>query len=109
MENNYIDYWQIQNEDVENLPYKISYNGLIFTKEYGVYYTKKGKMLDNIPGIYNDTLFKIEEYDEPEEDKKIEKLSDELTYIKLVDNETFRKNVVNKINEIIEVINERNI
>ena len=107
MENNYIDYWQIQNDDVVNLPYKISYNGLIFTKEYGVYYTKKGKMLDNIPGIYNDTLFKIEEYEEPEEDKKIEKL--EITkYPELGENVVgypVPERIIAKINEIIDKVN----
>ena len=43
--------------------------------------------------------------DTPKEDKKIEKLSDELTYIKLVDDKTFRINIVHKINNIIDKVN----
>lgn len=88
----------------EEAPKKIIYMGNIY--DYGSYdyfNTNIGYLFDkyNVTGILNTNIIIL---DIPEEDKKIEKLSDELTYIKLVDNEIFRKNVVKKINEIIDKI-----
>ena len=54
--------------------------------------------------MFNKVLTIVEQAT-PKEDKKIEKLIDELTYIKLVDDKTFRKNVVNKINELVDKVN----
>ena len=94
----------------EEVPGKISYNGNDYKLvEYGET-TKLYQCLSEPYELFNiktdrlnDTVEIIE--DTPKEDKKIEKLSDELTYIKLVDNETFRKNVLKKINEIIDKVN----
>ena len=99
----------------EELPKKIyqhceMFGNATFELDRGVYWYKKiGGNIDFIEYQTTDTLNDEVEIieDTPKEDKKIEKLSDELTYIKLVDNTTFRKNVVKKLNEIIDYLNNK--
>ena len=95
----------------EEVPKKVKYEGDIYEYDGIDYQNDDDYEVASLMGDVilcgkkelNDEVEIIE--DTPKEDKKIEKLIDELTYIKLVDDKTFRKNVVNKINELVDKVN----
>ena len=110
-----IDYRTINEASVNDfykMPYKIKCRGLIFKKEYNWYYSKNYS-LDDI-AAYGDTC-EIIEWEEPEEDNKIEKIKDYsiMTTMGLDGKLQKRKiskawkleEIVNKINEIIDKVN----
>ena len=102
-----IDYRTINDasvNDFEKLPYIIKCRGLIFKKEHNWYYSKNHS-LDDIAA--NGDTCEIIEWEEPEEDKKIEKL--EITkYPELGENVVgypVPERIIAKINEIIDKVN----
>lgn len=105
----------IANKEYDKLPKKIKYNNIIywlandFNNRIGFYLTRKCDTLDSnfFLGNLHSTSELLDEV-EIVEDNKIEKMG--FAYVNLYGNKSIHKkseeDIINKINEIIDVLNE---